>query len=197
MELPSDFFDRDHRLNFLILGIFFAGLFVLALGAGLFFFKNQKSDDIQIISAPLQPSDSAQGSAGQAVVDVGGAVVNPGIYKLSSNLRVNDAIGAAGGLASGADTSKMNLAAKIGDGQKIYVPTKSGQVTSGQSLEPSQSLININSATEAELDSLPGVGPVTANKIITSRPYSSLDELLAKKAVPASVFAKIKGMITF
>ncbi len=191
MEIPSEFFER--KQNLLVVGIFFVGLFVLALGAGLFFFKNQKGSDIQIISA----ENAATKSAGvlEVVVDVGGAVINPGVYRLANSLRVNDAIGAAGGLANGADTSKINLAAKIGDGQKIFVPSQSQSQSGGSRF--SNGLININSATEQELDSLPGVGPATVKKIIASRPYSSLDELLSQKAVSVSVFAKIKDLITF
>lgn len=193
MDLFEGIFDSSKKLNLFVLGIFFAGLFVLALGAGLFFFKNQKGSDIQIISAPLQQASAGQ--AGEVTVDVGGAVVNPGVYKLSSGLRVGDAIKAAGGLAEGADTSKMNLAAKLGDGQKIFVPEKG--TTSSQSITSTTGLVNINSATEEELDTLPGVGPATAKKIIASRPYSSVDELLTQKAVTASVYQKIKDLISY
>ncbi|MDO8486677.1 MAG: ComEA family DNA-binding protein [Candidatus Curtissbacteria bacterium] len=183
------------RFNLIVVGIFLVGLFVLALGAGLFFFKNQKGDsDIQILSA--QDAVAKEGVAREElVVDIGGAVANPGVYRLSSDLRVNDAIKAAGGLVGGADTSKMNLAAKIGDGQKIYVPS-AGQV-SGVKYQEASGLISINSATEQELDTLPGIGPVTAKKIIAGRPYSSLNDLLVKKAVSASVFEKIKDLITW
>lgn len=192
MEIPSEFFDSSKKLNLLVLGIFFAGLFVLALGAGLFFFKNQKGSDIQIISAENAATKSA--GVSEVVVDVGGAVARPGIYKLTSSLRVNDAISAAGGLVNGADTTKMNLAAKIGDGQKIFVPSKDESI---KGIKSTEGLISINSATEQELDTLPGIGSATAKKIIASRPYSSVDELLTKKAVSASVFAKIKDLITF
>lgn len=190
---------KDRR-NVLVLALFFAGLFVLALGAGLFFFKSQKSDAIQIISAensaPIaQASEPCKASPCEAVVDIGGAVNNPGVYHLKSGLRVNDAIAAAGGLASGADTTKMNLAAKIGDGQKIFVPSQSQSQSGGS--QPQNGLININSATAQELDTLPGIGPATAQKIIASRPYSSLDDLTGKKAVSASVYQKIKDLISY
>ena len=91
------------------------------------------------------------------------------------------------------------MAAKLIDGQKVYVPTTSEQVVSGQGLVVGQSqngLISINSGTQAELESLPGVGPVTAQKIISLRPYGSVEELLSKKAVSNSVYAKIKDLVS-
>jgi len=107
----------------------------------------------------------------------------------------------AGGLSGNADQSKINLAAKITDGQKIYVFAQ-GENTGTTSIKGITSitgsdLININTASESELDKLPGIGPVTAQKIITSRPYSSLEELLTKKAVSSSVYEKIKGLIAY
>lgn len=191
MGIPFDFFER--KVNLLAVGIFLVGLFVLALGAGLFFFKNSEGEDVQIISA--SQGEALQGS--EVIVDVGGAVITPGIYRLSSSLRVDDAIKAAGGLADGADIAKMNLAAKISDGQKIFVPEKGEQSATGNQQSTINNLVNINSATEKDLDTLPGVGPVTAQKIIAGRPYSSLNDLLAKKAVSGSVYEKIKDLVAF
>lgn len=197
-------FNRD-RQKLLVVGFFFFGLFLLALGGGLFFFKGgSTSDDIQIISA-------SQGLAlrgYEIVVHLDGAVVAPGVYRLSSDLRVGDAISAAGGLAPDADSSRINLAAKVSDGQKIYVFAvgESTSITSGQGTtsttgssvagESINQLVNINTASESELDKLPGVGPVTAQKVISSRPYSALEDLLTKKAVNRSTYEKIKDLIT-
>jgi competence protein ComEA len=187
------------RLKIIIWGLFFGGLFLLAVGAGLFLFKNQSSDDIQIIS---DSSLNSQGS--QIIVHVDGAVVEPGVYTLEPDTRVNDAIIAAGGLSGQADQARINLAAKISDGQKVYIPAigesmgesvggSGGQVAGGSVNQ----LVNINTASEAELDKLPGIGPVTTQKIIASRPYSALEELLTKKVVNSSVWEKIKGLITY
>lgn len=192
----EDFF--KNRFNLAVLAFFFIGLFVLAIGAGLFFFKSSRPDsDIQIISA----GEASPKSSSEIVVHVDGAVVSPGVYKLSSDSRVNDAIHVAGGLTEEADDSRINLAAKISDGQKLYVLAIGEQLGSqvvgssvaGQSLS---ALININTASESELDKLPGVGPVTAGKIIASRPYSVPEDLLMKKVVSASVFEKIRDLIT-
>lgn len=189
----------ENKIGLLALSIFFFGLFLLALGVGLYFFKNQKTaDDIQIISA--SQSEALQGK--EIVVHIDGAVKVPGVYKLKSDSRVNDAILAAGGLTSSANQGKINLAAKVSDGQKVHVAAVDESVSAargqGQVAGDSTSgLIDINTASESELDKLPGVGPATAQKIIAGRPYSSKEELVSKKAVSSSVFEKIKEMISY
>lgn len=181
-----------------ILAVLFLGIFLVALGAGLFFFKTADSsnDDIEIISA-TQQGETLQG--GELVVHVDGAVAHPGVYRLPPDARVNDAISVAGGLTAEADQARINLAAKVSDGQKIYiwaVGQKDSGVVGGTAGVSVSALVNINTATEAELDKLPGVGPVTAGKIIAARPYSAAEDLLTKKAVSKSVFDKIRDLIT-
>ena len=110
---------------------------------------------------------------------------------------------ASGGLTELADRNwiakNLNLALKVTDSQKIYIP-KVGDTASQTFLGTSDQigstdLININSASEAQLDKLPGIGPVTAAKIINNRPYSTIDQLLEKKAVSQKVFDQIKEKI--
>ena len=195
----EDSFGQDQRLKLLVFGLFFAGLFLLAIGAGIFLFRSSSSDkgEIEIISA-----DSQSQSGAKIVVHVDGAVAKPGVYELVSDARVSDAVSAAGNLAIDADMVKVNLAAKVSDGQKIYIQrigesaTQNISGSAGQQAGVSESLVNINTATESQLDTLPGIGPVTAQKIIASRPYSSPEELLTKKAVGQSVYGKIKDQIT-
>lgn len=175
---------------------FLLGVFVFAVGLGLLVFKdNSNESEVKVLSATDEVVKEAE-----IVVDVGGAVNKPGVYSLKSSSRVNDAVTAAGGLSGEADESRVNLAAKVSDGQKVFVPTKTQQLTVNNSqLTESQqisSLISINSASEKELDTLPGIGPVTVGKIIGARPYSSIDELVNKKAVSKSVFEKIKDKIS-
>ena len=136
-------------------------------------------------------------------VDVAGAVIQPGLYRLSSEGRVNDALAAAAGLTESADrdwfSKNINLAAKLTDGAKIYIPVKGavdnsdGQVA-GSSNVGSQ--ININTASPALLDRLWGVGPATAEKIIDGRPYASVEELSSKKVVNSNVYEQIKDEVT-
>jgi competence protein ComEA len=138
------------------------------------------------------------------LVDVEGAVVKPGVYKLPVESRIQDGLIAAGGLSAKADreyvAKTLNLAIKLTDGTKIFIPTLgeptgSEPVLGATTVGATNALINVNTASESQLDSLPGIGPVTAQKIISGRPYGSLDELLSKKIVSAKVYAQIKDKI--
>lgn len=125
---------------------------------------------------------------GDAVVYVTGAVRRPGVYRLRAGARVQDAVRRAGGVASGADASAVNLAAKVADGQQILVPREvpRGAVagvagTPAGSAAPASGPISLNSATAEQLDTLDGVGPATAAKIIAWRTanggFASVDDL--------------------
>lgn len=139
-------------------------------------------------------------------VDVSGGVVNPEVYELPIGSRIEDAIKAAGGLNEDSDveyvSKYLNLSQKLSDGQKLYIPFKGEKVpptvvlgtSSDQSLSLNQ-LVGINSASQQDLESLPSVGPVTAKKIISGRPYGDLSELTSKKIISQSVFNKINDQI--
>lgn len=170
------------------------------IGAGLSISKlSSNSEEPQFVPASQQTK-----SEEKIMIDVEGAVANPGVYSLKIGSRVNDAIDAAGGLAKKADkdwvSRNINLVAKLADGQKIYVPKK-GE-TSVATSQPGKvsgeisSKISINTATEAELDSLPGIGPVRAGKIIANRPYKSIEELRSKKVLGEATFEKVKDKVT-
>lgn len=148
-------------------------------------------------------------ATGPLVVDVAGAVVRPGVYHLAAGSRVADAIAAAGGfgprVAAARVEAEINLAALVRDGDRIIVPSRDGPVAAspaaggGASGGPGGHLIDLNHATAAELDTLPGVGPVTADKIIASRaekPFGSIDELTERGLIGAKAFEKIKPLIT-
>ncbi|HZD61044.1 MAG TPA: helix-hairpin-helix domain-containing protein [Anaerolineae bacterium] len=136
-------------------------------------------------------------------VHVAGAVVHPGVYHLKEGSRVIDAITAAGGGLQGSDQDALNLAAKVFDGQRVYVPKK-GEVPpqidglSSATDPPLESggKVNINTATMEQLDSLPGVGPVTAQKIIDYRskhgPLKRLEELKAIDGIGSKKYDQIK-----
>lgn len=137
-------------------------------------------------------------------VDVSGAVLTPGVYQLSSDARIEDAIQKAGGFSDQANSeyvSKyLNMAQKITDGVKIYVPSKGdpAPVGAGQSQvvgAKTSSAININTASQDELNVLVGIGDVTSGKIISGRPYQKIEDLLDKKIVSKAVFEKIKDQI--
>ena len=137
-------------------------------------------------------------------VDVSGSVMYPGVYKVNEGARIEDAIKMAGGFsekANGEYVSKyLNMAQKLSDGTKIYVPFV-GEVVSGVSGggivagTQTQAKININTAAQSELEALPGIGPATASKIISYRPYQEIGDLISKKVVGKAVFEKIKDSI--
>lgn len=134
-------------------------------------------------------------------VHIAGAVVNPGVYTLKDGDRVTDAIAAAGGFTEDANRDALNLAARLADGQKITVPRMGEPTPVAGPGEETQGKVNINTATQAQLEALPGIGPVTAQRIIEFRtrngPFKSLEDLKIQKLVPASTFEKIKDKITF
>jgi len=143
------------------------------------------------------------------VIDIAGGVVHPGVYTLPKGSRIDDAITAAGGFSENADRSavekSVNRAAELVDSAKISIPvvgtSEPGNNTPGQNNPvvaiPAQGgRIPINTASQALLEELDGVGPATAKKIIAGRPFTTLDELVARKIISASVFEKIKEEIT-
>jgi competence protein ComEA len=153
---------------------------------------------------------SAATSGKELVVDVQGAVVQPGVIHLPAGSRVGDAIAAAGGfgprVAAERVGRELNLAALLRDGDKIVVPSRddapaagSGGASGGSAgASPGSGPIDLNRATASELDALPGIGPVTANKIIAARdeqPFASVDELRSRKIVGAATFDKIKDLV--
>lgn len=161
----------------------------------------------------LTDTTEAQDSNLEIVVEIAGEVVNPGVYSLPKNSRIEDLLVAAGGVSSNADRGWMekslNRAAHIVDGQKIYIPAVGEQSISGSAnnLGVSQgsgavwgsggsSLTNINLASQKELEELPGIGPVYAQNIIEHRPYSSVEELLTKGTLRKSTYEKIKNLVT-
>ena len=152
------------------------------------------------------PKESLTNSQKIITVDVSGAVKRAGVYKLPVDSRIEDAIEAAGGFSDIANreyiSKYLNLAQKITDGIKVYIPftgesstallNNQAGLVSGSNVG---SKVNINTSTQAELESLPGIGPVTASKIISARPYQSIDQLQNKKIVTKSVFEKIKDSV--
>jgi competence protein ComEA len=133
------------------------------------------------------------------VVDVTGAVAHPGVYRLAAGSRTVDALLAAGGMTGEADLDALNKAAPIRDGQRIYVPRPGETVPAGSAGSDAQLKIDVNHATAAELEALPGIGPTTAARIVRSRgghPFTRIEDLQTRGLVTARVFADIKDMVT-
>lgn len=141
----------------------------------------------------------------QVMVDVGGAVENPGVYSLPKNSRIGEAISKAGGLSASADRNwvsrYVNLASPVEDGGKIYIPgegenTQSTSEGSGEVEGVRTGKINLNTASTTELDSLWGIGEARASEIVANRPYGSVEELESKAGIPSNVMEKIKDEIS-
>lgn len=157
---------------------------------------------VEVVSGPAG-SGSPAPSAQMLVVQVSGAVAHPGVFSLPQGSRVADAIRAAGGYSPDVDPrqaeAKLNLAAKLQDAQLIVVPRAGDGSGSAPPPEATGGLLNLNTATAEQLDTLPGVGPATAAKIIASRgerPFASVDDLVTRKLVSASTLAKFKALVT-
>lgn len=171
---------------------------------GLISLLSEKQINRLEFSQNASQNNLASKSAVLIAIDIEGAIEAPGVYMLNQGSLLKDALVAAKGLSKLADreyvSKNINLASKLSDGQKIYIPKIGEDMTTSKNLSPNTSsagsLININTASAKDLDSLPGVGPVTAEKIIQARPFITIDELVSKKIVSSKVFEEIKDLIS-
>lgn len=186
---------------------------VIMISASAFFFiLNDKNstipiqDTVQDNQTVPAAGESAAGreSAGTVFVDVSGCVKHPGVYEVTSTSRVFEVIEKAGGVTKDADTSSINQAEPVTDGQKINVPDKkSGSPVQGSSAAAEQQSpdgkVNINTADSEELQKIPGVGPVTAENIISYREsngsFKSIDDIKNVSGIGEKTFEKMKSTI--
>jgi len=156
-------------------------------------------------------ADAGGGLADLLVVDVAGAVLRPGVYRLAPGARVVDAVAAAGGYGPRVDVeaaSRINLAARLHDGEQIRVPSRDDALSPpsrapaavGDGEDPSPGrLVDVNTATAAALDTLPGIGPATAAKIIAAReeaPFATVAELRSRGVLGEATFGKVRDLVT-
>ncbi|MEN3343121.1 MAG: competence protein ComEA [Actinomycetota bacterium] len=141
-------------------------------------------------------------AARQVVVDVVGAVRRPGLYRLREGTRIADAVGRAGGATPKADLAQVNLAAPLADGEQVVVPARGAAAAAGGTAAAPGSPtapVDLNTASPEQLDTLPGVGPSTAAKIIAFRqahgPFHSLAELDAVPGIGPARLAELKGLV--
>jgi competence protein ComEA len=131
------------------------------------------------------------------VVDVAGDVRRPGLVRLPAGSRVADAIAAAGGLLPGARTDGLNLARRLADGEQVVV---GAAAAAGPNAAPSPGLLNLNTASVDDLDALPGVGPVLAERIVAWRdahgPFASVDQLREVSGIGERKFADLRDRVT-
>ena len=211
-ERWKEYFE-ENKLQF---GLALSGLFLLVVGMGVFLAgRRSPESSVEILS-----TDESTSHPDTIIVDVAGAVENPGVYDLSLGARVDDALTAAGGFSEEADRvwvrRFVNLAQKVPDGAKVYIPAK-GEADSNEQIAKSQvpitndivagaatiglgaetvGKINVNSASAQELDVLWGIGEKRAQAIIANRPYSSIEELRTKAGIPSNVYERIQAEIT-
>ena len=174
-------------------------LFSLCLGLGGFFFVRSTPtaapEIVQDLVVPLQETVTAE-----VVINVAGKVSNPGVYKLPFGSRVIDAINLAGNQLKGVDISDINLARVLVDGEQILVGTPPSATAKKAAAKISASNpLDLNRATVAQLDTLPGIGPVTAQRILDYRTkvgqINSVDELKKISGLGGAKFEEIKNLL--
>jgi competence protein ComEA len=142
---------------------------------------------------PQQPAED--------VVYVSGAVVKPGVVRLPAGSRVQDAVGAVGGITAEANTAKTNLAEKVKDGMHIFIPSYANTPSAQQAMSSERDgKININQADQNELDKLPGIGPAMAARIIEYREangsFAAIEDIKKVKGIGEAKFKQLKDKIT-
>lgn len=170
------------------------------------------NQDEQKLEAQQESDDSSKAHAEEKEpentiwIHVSGAVVHEGLFELGESSRINDAIEAAGGLVEDATLDDINLAQKLVDGQKVYVPhegeviqTQEGGDASDLASSSATGLININTASQSELEQLSGVGPSTAEAIVKDREangaFASPEDIMRVSGIGPKKFEKIKDEI--
>ncbi len=185
---------------------------ILLIAGAAWFAGTGAGPSAVVLDVEATPASESAATNQLLVVDVAGAVARPGVYRLPAGSRVADALASAGGFGPRVDAQRvaieLNLAAPLADGQHVLVPSRDdsapggsgGGAESGAGNDPAQSrLIDLNRATAGELDTLPGIGPVTAAKIITSRetaPFAAVHDLLDRKLVGQKTFDGLADLVT-
>lgn len=196
-------------------------LAIVFMGLGVWRFWPRQGDAFSIGSASSSSMEASQADDAEraqtpstVIVDVEGAVASPGLYELESGMRVGDAVEAAGGLTADAASGAINLAKVVSDGEQVRIPTQQEIASAGQSAQSalqqssssesrsssdSNGKVNINTATSTELQTLSGIGPSLAERIVEYREangaFSSIDGLKKVSGIGDVRFASLKDKI--
>lgn len=192
--------------------VYIAAAVIFILVCGIIYFGNEKKNEPSyepvgkstVCETSFPYTDEGTGNSSydeSVVVYVTGAVLHPGVYEVGGNMRVSDAIEAAGGLKNNAAADYLNLAAQLSDGEKITVPTKKEAKALDKDDDSDEShLVNINTAAKEELMTLPGIGESKADAIIAYRQenggYRNIEELMQISGIKEGVYSKISEYIT-
>jgi competence protein ComEA len=178
-------------------------LFAVVLAGTVYVMRRPEPAAIAITTATPRPTPSAV----LVVVDIRGAVIKPGVYSLSAGSRLQEALTLAGGTVADADLRGLNLARKLVDGEQIYVPVQGEGTGAFPTVSASrvpaavpQGKININAATVEQLDTLPGIGPALAQRIVEYRtvngPFTTLEDLKKVRGIGDVIFAQMQDLIS-
>jgi competence protein ComEA len=189
----------------LCVGALVAGVALVRPGAG----RAPTEESLPMASAMSSGRNGAAASTtvpAVLVAHAAGAVVAPGLYRLPPGSRVADLVAAAGGFSADADADRVNLAALVHDGERVAVPRVGEPVEAGAGSESPSSdgrpaePVDLNAATAAELDALPGIGPTTAQAIVDERsrhgPFRSVDDLLRVRGIGPAKLDQLRGLVT-
>lgn len=183
--------------------IFVIGLLSIVVGSLLSLGKVGQAQAVQNCPLPDFSSGEVGGQVAASVsnitLDIGGAVLKPGLYELKSGSRYADLIALAGGLSKEVSkefvAKELNLSKELKDQEKVYVPFAEESIDLSGDTETSSALVSINDATAVALQALRGVGEVTAQKIIAGRPYSELRQLVTNKILSEKLFENLQSQL--
>ncbi len=198
---------KAYIISFLLSALVVSLIYSLLLNHG----NSQKSGEVVYQEAKKQNEEKID-LPGRIYMDLSGAILRPGVYEVSEGARVADAISMSGSFVKEADRvfidKCLNLSEKLKDESKIYIPFRGEYIATGGDCRLNQKivkndsgtnldLININNSDSKELETLPGIGPTYAERIIKGRPYDNLDDFSKKSQLSKSVLEKIKDKVTF